>query len=174
MSDTQDPAAAERAWRKFAAARFVMLLSSEPDGTPYGCPMTVQHDDGGLLWMFTAADTPSAQHIARDPRVMVVVMDGDDSFYVAAKGRAQVSNDRERMRQLFNPMVKAWFPRGLDDPQLRLLRVELTQAEYWDSASSKLVRMASMAKALVSGERPHDIGAHGTLDPQRGHAAGVG
>jgi general stress protein 26 len=47
--------------------------------------------------------------------------------------------------------LKAWFPEGLDDPHLCLLKVSVEQAEYWDAPSSKLVEIFGFVKALATG-----------------------
>jgi general stress protein 26 len=54
---------------------------------------------------------------------------------------------------LWNPFYKAWFPDGLDDPHLGLLRVDVEKAEYWDSPNSKVVQLAGFVKALVTGQK---------------------
>jgi general stress protein 26 len=57
------------------------------------------------------------------------------------------------MEELWNPILKAWFPKGLDDPNIILLKVSVEAAEYWDSTSSTIVQVAGFIKALVTGAR---------------------
>lgn len=61
--------------------------------------------------------------------------------------------DKARAKELWNPIYKAWFPDGLDDPNLALIRVDVDQAEYWDSPNSKVVQLAGFVKAIVTGQR---------------------
>ena len=49
---------------------------------------------------------------------------------------------------------QAWFPKELDDPELALLRVAVSEAEYWDNTSNKLVQAYGYIKAAVTGQ-PH-------------------
>jgi general stress protein 26 len=42
--------------------------------------------------------------------------------------------------------MKAWFPDGLDDPDLALLRVHVEAAEYWDSPSSTMVHIVGFVR----------------------------
>ena len=56
------------------------------------------------------------------------------------------------MKELWNPIHKAWFPKGVDDPNLGLLRVDIEKAEYWDPPSSKVVQLIGFAKAIVTGK----------------------
>ena len=41
----------------------------------------------------------------------------------------------------------------MDDPNLRLIRVNVTGAEYWYSSSSAMVHVIGFAKAVVTGQR---------------------
>ena len=70
-------------------------------------------------------------------------------------GAAIVSRDRRKMEELWNPAYTAWFPEGLDDPQICLLNIKVSQAEYWDSPNSVVVHLIGMAKAAVTGTPFH-------------------
>ena len=64
--------------------------------------------------------------------------------------------DTDKIRQLWRPVLKAWFPKGVDDPDLALLRVDIISAQYWDSTSSKLVQLFGMIKAIATGQSAAD------------------
>ena len=70
----------------------------------------------------------------------------------AAGGSATLVHDRAKIDELWTPMVKPWFPEGKDDPKLTLLRVDIDDAEYWDSNSSRMVRALAMAASIVAGK----------------------
>jgi hypothetical protein len=59
--------------------------------------------------------------------------------------------------------MKAWFPKGKDDPQICLLRVHPERGELWDSPSSTIVNLVGYVKAVVTGERA-DPGDHAKVD----------
>ncbi|MFI7546199.1 pyridoxamine 5'-phosphate oxidase family protein [Actinoplanes sp. NPDC049599] len=40
-------------------------------------------------------------------------------------------HDRAKVEELWNPMLKAWFPEGLETPDLRLIKVHAETAECW-------------------------------------------
>ena len=69
-------------------------------------------------------------------------------------GTARLVHDREKAEQLWRPLYKAWFPKGIDDPDLALLCVHVDRAEYWDSPSSIAVKLAGFARAIVTGGTP--------------------
>jgi hypothetical protein len=68
------------------------------------------------------------------------------------------------MRELWDPMVKAWFPQGVEDPNLVLLRLDVERGEYWDSDQNAMLKMFAFAKGIATGRRP-DVGERGKLEP---------
>jgi general stress protein 26 len=65
----------------------------------------------------------------------------------------RVVRDKQKMKELWSPVVKAYFPNGLDDPNLALLRVKMSQAEYWDAPGGRMVQLFGAVKAMVTGKR---------------------
>jgi len=144
--------------------RVAMLTSVDADGELHSRPMATQDIDfDGTLWFFTAADSEKADELGRDARVAVSYADERVSRYVSLSGAARVVRDREKMRALWKPLLKAWFPKGLEDPELALLEVTITGGEYWDAPSSRLVRLAGMVKGALTGSGM-PAGEHGHVD----------
>src|SRR5688572_26032839 len=134
-------------------SRIAMLTTVEPDGTLRSRPLaTLQLDANGALWFFTAASSPKIDEIEQHRRVNLSYVNAEDHDYVSISGIAQTVRDRAKMRELWTPWVKPWFPRGLDDPDLVLLKVSIERAEYWDAPDSGAKRLYGLAKALASGK----------------------
>lgn len=128
-----------------------------------GRPMSTQEFDfDGDLWFFTSDNTHKVEEIEADSRVSISYSKPDDNVFVSVFGRASISKDRPKMEELWNPILEAWFPDGLDDPTLCLMKVEVEEAEYWDSSSSTLVQVAGFVKAMVTGQQA-DWGDHGKI-----------
>lgn len=116
-------------------------------------PMSTQEmDENGDIWFFTSDNTHKVEEIEADNRVSVAYSQPDDNTYVSVFGRAELVKDRAKIEELWNPVLKAWFPDGLDDPHLSLLKISVEEAEYWDSPNSKIVEIAGFVKALVTGQ----------------------
>ena len=75
----------------------------------------------------------------------------------------ELVHDKEKMRALWSPWLKPWFPKGLDDPDLVLLKVSILAVEYWDAPDSATARAYGLVKALVTGDTDA-LGEHGKLD----------
>jgi general stress protein 26 len=124
------------------------------DGGQLRCrPMSTQVAEfDGEVWFFTRDNTHKMEELAKDDRVCLGYSSPDDSTYVSVSGRGEMSKDRAKMEELWNPILTAWFPDGLDDPNICLIKVTAEQAEYWDASSGKLVQLFGFVKALATGQ----------------------
>lgn len=128
------------------------MLTTVDGGHLRSRPMSTQKFEfDGDLWFFTSDNTHKAEEISKDDRVNVAYSAPDSNRYVSVSGRAGIVKDRSKIEEMWSPALKAWFPEGLDDPTLCLLKVEVENAEYWDAPSSKLVQLAGFVKALATG-----------------------
>ena len=132
---------------------FCMLTTADQDGTLHSRPMSTQQAEfDGDLWFFTEANSAKVGEVQRDQHVNVSYSDPDKNCYVSVSGIAQVMRDQAKIKELWSPVLRAWFPKGPDDPNLALLKVTVNQAEYWDDTSSSMVQFFKMVKAAVTGK----------------------
>ena len=75
-----------------------------------------------------------------------------DQLFVSVSGRANLVRDKDKAKELWTPAMKAWFPKGPEDPDLALLKVSVEKAEYWDTPSSTIVHLVGYVKATVTGK----------------------
>jgi general stress protein 26 len=133
--------------------KYAMLTTVEEDGTLRSRPMATQECEfDGDLWFFTNANAPKVNEVQHERHVNVSYAEPNKQKYVSVSGTAQLVRDRQKIAELWNPLYKAWFPQGLDDPDLALLKVSVDQAEYWDSPSSQVVRLVGFLKSVVTGK----------------------
>ncbi|MBV1695666.1 MAG: pyridoxamine 5'-phosphate oxidase family protein [Hyphomicrobiales bacterium] len=119
-------------------------------------PMVAQQDRyDGTLWFFTRDGSGKVADIARNSEVLLAYSDPSAQSYVSVTGSAQVVHDRDKVRQLWSEPLRTWFPKGQDDPEIALLRVDVREADYWDVPSSTLVHAYGYLKALATGEPPN-------------------
>lgn len=145
--------ALETLWDIIKDIRVAMMSTAEADGQLRSRPMYTQEANAfdSQLWFFTRDDSGKVREILRDASVNLSYASADDNRYASVSGRAQVIDDPAKERELWRPALKAWFPDGLDDPHLTLIRVNAEQAEYWDGPSSSAVNILHMVKAAVTG-----------------------
>jgi general stress protein 26 len=144
---------------------YAMLTTLDPDGELRSRPMTSQQiDDQGNVWFFTGKFTALVDRVEGNHKVNISYASADKNLYVSIAGLATVVDDKIKEKELWKPILKAWFPEGLEDPNLVLLKVQIHSAEYWDTPSSKLVQLAGFAKAILTGKRYESPGENKKID----------
>lgn len=129
-----------------------MMTTLASDGRMSSRPMAVQDKPfDGTLWFLTRVDSEKVGEVAMDQDVTVTFAEPKESKYVALKGVAAVSQDRGKIKELWNPMYKAWFPGGEDDPEIAVMSVEVSEADYWEATSGKIVQLVKYAVAAATG-----------------------
>lgn len=139
--------------------KFTMMTTVAEDGSIHSRPMATLKLDvanfSGKLWFFSRKSSPKNHFIQNDQHVNLAYAEPDKQRYVSVSGRATISEDKAKMKELWNPVLKAWFAEGIDDPEISLIAVDVDCAEIWDSPSSKVVQLAGFVKAAVTG-KPFD------------------
>ena len=136
--------------------RFCMLTSVGEEGRLESHPMTPQQvTDEGNVWFFIDSASDHADNLRREKRVNLAF--ADSSTWLSVAGHATLQTNRDKIEELWNPAVEAWFPNGKDAPNVGLLFVESDSAEYWDSPGGRVASVLAYAKSKVTGDRP-DVG----------------
>lgn len=146
------------------SAQTCFFMTSNHSGTSSGArPMSVREvDDQGGLWFLMASDSHTVAEIAVDPAVTLFVQGSAHSEFLHLHGRANVSTDKARIKQLWNPVYKTWFTEGEDDPRINVVHVTLTDAYYWDNKHGDAIAGIKMAIGAVIGKTLDDS-IEGTL-----------
>lgn len=141
---------------------FTTLTDSRPLPTR---PMAVQAvEEDGSFYFFSAASSNKNHELQQDAHVQLLFANGGSSEYLSVYGIAGISQDRAKIKELWNEYAKVWFQGGPDDPELTLIRIQPQSAYYWDTKHNKIVQWAKMAASLVTGKTMDD-GVEGELKP---------
>lgn len=152
-------------WKLIKDIKFGMFTHSHANGELHSHPLTTQNksdDDGSTLYFFVSRKSELAQRMKQDGNVNVAYAHPGDDSYVSVSGQASIVEDQAKKDDLFTPFAKVFFPLGATDPDLALLKVDIAHAEYWNVTESKMVQLAKMAKAAITGEPP-EMGEHKEL-----------
>lgn len=143
--------------------KFAMLTTVTESGALHSRPMgTLKgtlEDFDGTLWFFSKKNSFKNHDIENDQHVNLSYSDPHKQHYISVSGTAFVSSDRKKMEELWTPLMKAWFPDGLADPDISLIGIRVENAEIWDSPPGKVVQLAGFVKAAVTG-KPYDQNHH--------------
>ena len=157
----------EKLWDLIKDIRFAMFTTRHGNGHLHSRPMTTQNgklDEDRSLWFFMSRQSETVADIAGNDAVGIVYADPGADNYVSVSGNAALVDDMAMKQKLWNKMTEAWFPKGIEDPDLALVRVSILHADYWESTDGKLTQLFKMAKASITGKPPTDMGEHGRVD----------
>ncbi|MEJ7617859.1 MAG: pyridoxamine 5'-phosphate oxidase family protein [Pyrinomonadaceae bacterium] len=130
-----------------------MLTTVDDDGTLRSRPMSTngEVEFDGDLWFFTYGNSHKVFEVQHEPQVNVSFASDKSNQYVSMSGTARLVRDRQKIAELWKPQLKAWFPKGTDEPDIALLNVSVTKAEYWDSPGGMVAHAIGLVKALATG-----------------------
>ena len=168
MNSTATPASEDREklWDLIKDIKFGMLTHRHSTGMMHSCPLTTQNkklDENSTLYFFISRKSEMAPALVADANVNVSYAHPGDDSYVSVSGKAVVVENQAKKEELWSSFAKAWFPAGVTDPDLALLEVSIHHAEYCDVKESKMVQLAKMATAAVTGKQPN-LGEHKELN----------
>jgi len=135
--------------------RSAMLTTVTAVGVISTRPMGVQGDPDqfdGTLWFFTDDRSPKAQLVKTGAHTALVLQNDDKSTYLHMTGRASVERNMTKMQEFYTPLLRTWFPDGLEDPNLALIRFDADKVDYWESPGGMLQVLGAFTKAVVTGE----------------------
>lgn len=125
-------------------------------------PLSARPDrDAGRIYFLTDVSGQKDDQIERFPKVTLAFADIRAHNYVAITGDAIVTDDREKIAELWSAVDKAWWD-GPDDPAIRLITVAPEDAELW-AGSNRFVATAKLVAAAVTGAKA-DFGENVKVD----------
>jgi general stress protein 26 len=124
---------------------------------------TIDVDEDGTLWFYTDIRSIKVEEVSEEHTVHLVYAHPGKESYLDLWGNATVITDQDLIREKWSPIVKAWFPDGVMDPNLCLLKVTPQDAYFWEATSGKMVQFFKMAAAAVTGNSRVADGAEGKL-----------
>ncbi|WP_392530805.1 pyridoxamine 5'-phosphate oxidase family protein [Nostoc sp. C117] len=115
-----------------------MFTTVDEDGSLHSYPMSMSGEikSDATLWFFTYSDSHKVSEVEYHPQVNVSFVSPEQQRFISISGTSQLVQDRNKMRELWKPELQTWFPKGLDEADIALLKVNINQVNYWDSVSS--------------------------------------
>lgn len=140
-----------------------LLTTRRPDGQLVTRPMATQdHQKDADLWFVTNINTPKIDEIRHDPNVNIAFYNSNSKEWVSVSGRATITQDRAKIRELYEPDWKMWFEDeggekngGPDDPRLALIYIDALTVHYMVSKFSTPRTLFELAQSYVTGSQPN-------------------
>jgi general stress protein 26 len=106
----------------------------------------------GALWFITDKRSRKVAAIESGATTTLLFQNDEEGAYLHLTGRAAIVEDRAKLEELYTMLQRTWFPKGLDDPDITLVRFDADEGHYWDSHDSYVRLLAAFAKSIVTGE----------------------
>ena len=123
-----------------AAIGIAMVTTEGCNGSLHSRPMyTLQIDDEDQLWFFTHKDTLKTIELNHHQKVNIAYVDVHSHSYISISGEGHISDDTEKIDELWDPSLEAWFPEGPDSKGIQLLVIKIHSASFWDEKKAVMV-----------------------------------
>lgn len=157
---SKNPADLNSLWEKVKEIEIAMFVTVDGDGSLRSRPMATQKNKfDGSFWFLTDSNSGKVSEIKDDAQVNLSYSEPKTQTYASISGKAKIIKDANLVKEMWNPLYKAWFPNGPDDPHIAVLQVVPRKAEYWDAPSNAMVYIIGLTKAILRGEPYGDEGA---------------
>lgn len=158
LSNAQAVAKVKELAEEIGTCMFCTYDENQLESRPMGLQ---QVDVEGNLWFLSRRGSRKNRAIEKDPRVELLFAQGHEKF-LAVNGSAFISTNREKIKELWQPLAKVWFTEGVDDPDITVIKVDFNRGHYWDTKHGSMVAFAKMAASLLTGKTMDD-GIQGNL-----------
>jgi general stress protein 26 len=141
-----------------------MFITNTTGDHEHTRPMaTIEVEDDGTTWFYTDIRSVKVGEIHNQHTIHLTYAHPGKEVYLDVWGSAEIVNDRQQVVDKWSPIVKAWFPDGINDPNLCLLKVQPYEVYYWEAETGKMVQFFKMAASVITGKRLAE-GAEGLLN----------
>jgi general stress protein 26 len=158
IQDLYHQEAGERIREMAERGKACFFCTATPTGDSNGVrPMSVQKvDEDGTLWFLSAKDSHKNREIAMRDKVKLYFQGSAHSDFLFLEGRASISDESEKIEELWNPIAKAWFTEGEKDPRISVIKVVPETGFYWDNKHGNLVAGMKMIVSAILGKTMDD------------------
>lgn len=141
--------------------KIAMLTTVREDQSLHSSPLLTQETDfDGSLWFLISRNSQKCADLRKNPHVCISYASG--SRYISVSGVAEFENDLVKVQQLWHRSYQSWFPQGILDPTIQILKVKVEKAEFWEGHSLPVTSLLEFMSIATGGHIK--TGDHGELN----------
>jgi general stress protein 26 len=146
---------ADRVWTLIKEIPVAMVVTHDGHGQEMRARPMAAHpaQEENAIYFLTDVDSPKASEVRSSDTICLAFADNKNRRYVSITGRADIIDDKSRIKQFWSVYDKAFWV-DENDPRIRILRVTPESAQFWEGAGAVVTALKLIA-ARVSGERTH-------------------
>jgi general stress protein 26 len=135
-------------------------------GKPFDTrPMSAEKiDEDGNFWFLSSSDSHKNSELQADPAAQLLFQGSSYTDFMTLYGKATISTDKQKIDELWDPLMKNWFTEGKDDPRITVIKFTPTEGYYWDTKHGQAVAMIKSAIGAIKGET-YDDSIEGNIKP---------
>lgn len=157
----------DRAWEVIEKVGICMLTTRMPNGELRARPVEARPcRDEGRIYVVTDLRSAKEHEIERDPNLGLAFVDQETNAYLAITAHGAITTDPAQVKRWWRSTDSLWW-NGPGDPNVCVIRAELTSGSLWDGPASKTVQLFEFLKAKITGEEPN-LGQNRKSDVQLG------
>lgn len=140
--------------------KFAMMSTVNGEGDVHAWPMTTSETSLGAkeIWFIGDKTSDVVKDIQNNPKVGLSYATQDEKNYVSVSANAELSEDKDKLEELWSPVYNAFFEHGKEDPDVQLIKVVPHGVECWLSGSSTVNMFKMVSAALQDGKTAEDMG----------------
>ncbi len=120
-------------------------------------PMSVQKSDAnGDLWFLSPKDSIKNSEIAENSEVTLYFQGSQHADFLELKGKAIISDDKDLIKELWDPMAKSWFKDGIEDPMISVIQFKTESGYYWDNEHGNTIAGVKLLIGVITGTSTDD------------------
>ncbi len=142
----------------------IAMMCSVHEKSLISRPMATSNiDDEGNIWFFTNEFSAKSGDFKRDRHVCLTYSDPRENLFISISGSAELVYDEEQLHSFNMYLQDEWFPNGLEEPHIALLKISPVSARYWDHQDR---RMIDFYKDSLNeqNDKPAEEGYHGKIE----------
>jgi general stress protein 26 len=158
VEDLHGKAAQEKMKELCQKATVCFFCTEGDDGKPMATrPMAMRRfDDEGCLWFLSSKDSHKNRQIQQHSSVHLMFQGSDYSDFLSLYGRAIITYDEQKIKELWSPMLKTWFTEGVDDERISVIKVEPDEGYYWDTKHNQAIGFVKRLAGSMIGQTLDD------------------
>ena len=144
--------ATQKVWDAAKSIRIAMMTTW--DGNKQCARPMTSHvfKERHAIYFLDRQGSDKEKQIEEYPTVGLQFMNNVSNTYIAITGKANISNDRELIKECWSDFYKAWWD-SENDPDIRVIIFNPEVAEIWDG-NNIMVASAKMLLSAVTGAKP--------------------
>jgi general stress protein 26 len=120
-------------------------------------PMSPQEvDESGTIWFLSSKDSHKNLELEKNPKAQLLFQGFDNSIYLSLYGKVKISQNKSKIKELWDPSMKAWLPEGENDPKITILEFIPEEGYYWDTKNGIAVATVKRLFGTIAGKNYDD------------------